>query len=244
MKTSYAVFAVVFAVSMLIGIQAVEVVDANPVGMFGQKPKYAIVTIDSPAYSTQLSFTIKTNYYWATGNNLTDSHCFVVLDSKSFEANDLAIVSNTTISDDYAYDPYVQFILKGIAELLNSSSLSSGTHMVEVNYGYYNSGWLNRRYTVEYISLGSATSQIILTKNITQKPTSPSPAVPNSLVPTPTPSQSMPTINTGATLPVELNPSIINIIIVILIVIMAVASISLVYFRRIKNKLASKQSFL
>jgi hypothetical protein len=167
MKKRYALFAVIFVISLLIGIQAVEVVDSNPVGMYGQKPKYATVTIDSPAYSTQLSFTIKTNYYWATGNNLTDSHCFVVLDSKSFEVNNLAIVSNTTISDNYAYDPYVQYILKGIAELPNFSSLSSGTRMVEVNYGYYNSAFVNRWPTVEYISLGSATSQIILTQNIT-----------------------------------------------------------------------------
>ncbi len=215
----------------------VEVVDANPVGMFGQKPKYAIVTIDSPAYSTQLSFTIKTNYYWATGSNLTDSHCFIVLDSKSFEVNALSIVSNTTISDDYAYDPYVQYILRGTAELLNLPSLSSGTYIVEVNYGYYNSAWFNRRYTEEYISLGTATSQIILTRDITQEPTSPSPAVPNSLDPTPTPSQSMPTIKAGPTLPVELNPPIVYIILAVVIVIVAFASISLVYFRRRKGKL-------
>ncbi len=225
-------------ISFLIMFQLIELTIANPVGMYGQKPKYAIVTIDSPAYSTQLSFTIKTNYYWATGSNLTDSHCFVVLDSKSFEVNNLDLVSNTTISDDYAYDPYIQYILKGTTELSNLPNLPSGTHIVEVNYGYYNSGFVNRRYIDEYISLGSATSQIILTQNITQKPTVPSPTlVPNSLDPTPTPSQSMPTINTGATLPVVLNPPLVYITLAIVIAIVAVASISLVYFKRRKDKL-------
>ncbi len=224
-------------ISYLIMFQLIELTMANPVGMYGQKPKYAIVTIDSPVYSTQLSFTIKTNYYWATGSNLTDSHCFVVLDSKFFEVNDLAIVSNTTISDDYAYDPYVQYILRGTAELLNLPSLSSGTHMVEVNYGYYNSAWFNRMYTVDYISLGSATSQIILTQNITQEPTFPSPTlVPNALDPTPTSSQSMPTINTGPTLPVQLNPPIVYITIAIVIVMVAIASISLVYLKKPKHQ--------
>jgi hypothetical protein len=239
MRKIMVVSTAILFISYLIMFQLIELTIANPVGMYGQKPKYAIITIDSPVYSIQLSFTIKTNYYWATGNNLTDSHCFVVLDSKSFEANDLAIVSNTTISDDYAYDPYVQYILRGTGELLNLPNLSSGTHTVEVNYGYYNSGFVNRRYIDEYISLGSATSQIILTQNITQEPTFPSPTlVPNSLDPTPTPSQSMPTINTDATMQVELNPSVVYITIAIVIVIVAVASISLVYFRRHKFKTA------
>jgi hypothetical protein len=47
----------------------------------------------------------------------------------------------------------------------------------------------------------------------------------------------MPTINTGPTLPVELNPPIAYIILAIVIVIVAVASISLVYFKRRKGKL-------
>jgi hypothetical protein len=50
----------------------------------------------------------------------------------------------------------------------------------------------------------------------------------------------MPTINTGPTLPVELNPSMINIILAIVIVIMTVASISLVYFKKRRQKLGGK----
>jgi hypothetical protein len=55
-------------------------------------------------------------------------------------------------------------------------------------------------------------------------------------VSSPTPSQSIPTINTGATLPVELNPSIIYITLAVVIAMVAVVSISLVYFRRRKGK--------
>ncbi len=54
--------------------------------------------------------------------------------------------------------------------------------------------------------------------------------------PTPTPTQSMPTINTGPSLPLELNPSLVYIILAIVIVIFAIALVSLVYFRR-KSKL-------
>jgi hypothetical protein len=49
--------------------------------------------------------------------------------------------------------------------------------------------------------------------------------------PTPTTSQGIPTINTGPTLPVEVNPSIFYIL-AIVIVIVAIASVLLVYFRR------------
>jgi hypothetical protein len=48
--------------------------------------------------------------------------------------------------------------------------------------------------------------------------------------------QSKPTINTGSTLPVELNPPTVFIILAVVIVIVAVASISLVYFKRRKAK--------
>jgi hypothetical protein len=232
MKRKYVLFPVIFVASLLIGIQTFAVVNANPVGMYGQKPKYAIVSIDSPIYSSQVSFTVKTNYYWATDNNLTDTHCFIIIDANTYEVHDLAIVNNITISNDFAYDPYIQYTLKGTTELSNLR-LANGTHNLEVDYGYYHAAFVNRMYNTEFVSLGSATSQIILTQNITQKPTFPSPAlVPNSLVPTPIPTQSMPTINTGPTLPIELNPPVIYIVLAIVIVILAVASVSLVYFKK------------
>jgi hypothetical protein len=62
----------------------------------------------------------------------------------------------------------------------------------------------------------------------------PSPTQTISPTPSPTPTQSMPTINTD--LPVELNPSTVYIILATVIVIVALVSISLVYFRRRKGK--------
>jgi hypothetical protein len=83
---------------------------------------------------------------------------------------------------------------------------------------------------------------IFFTKNCsandpTTNPTStPSPTQIISPTSSPTPIQSMPTINTGLTLPVELNPSIVYIILAIVFAIVAVVSLSLVYFKRRKSK--------
>jgi|WetSurMetagenome_2_1015567.scaffolds.fasta_scaffold116621_2 hypothetical protein len=55
--------------------------------------------------------------------------------------------------------------------------------------------------------------------------------IPNSATPTPTDSQSMPTINTGPTLLADLNQPIVYIL-AIVITLVAVASISLFYFKR------------
>jgi hypothetical protein len=57
----------------------------------------------------------------------------------------------------------------------------------------------------------------------------------DTVTPTST-SQSMPTINAGPTLLVELNPPIVIIILAIVIAIMVVVSVSLVYFKRRKGK--------
>jgi hypothetical protein len=71
MKRKYAVYSIIFAVSMLIGTQAIEVVDANPLsrglpnqGEFG-------VTIETPSNNTifkksniPLNFTISYNEQW------------------------------------------------------------------------------------------------------------------------------------------------------------------------------------
>ena len=67
------------------------------------------------------------------------------------------------------------------------------------------------------------------TTNPTSNPT-PTQTIPPT--PSPTPSQSMPTINTGPTLPLELNPPLVYVILAVVIVIVALASISLVYFKK------------
>jgi hypothetical protein len=239
MNRSYAVFTVVLAVSMLIGIQAVEVVNANPVGMYGQKPKYATVTIDSPIYSSQLSFSVKTNYYWGTGSNLTDTHCFVILNNNPYEINNLSMVGNVIIKDDYDYDPYVQYILKSTTELTNLTSLASGTYELKIDYGYYQSENVKGVYNTEFISLGSATSKIGITQDMTsQQPTpSSSPAlVSDSPAPASNQSQSLPTVNEGPIAPAGLNPILVFSILAVVIAMVA-ASISLVYFKRRKCRM-------
>ena len=83
----------------------------------------------------------------------------------------------------------------------------------------------------------SAPQSLNPAQNPTTSPSSnsnhtPSPTQTIHSTPSPTPSQSMPTINTGPTLPFELNPSIVYIILAVVIVIVAVASISLVYLKK------------
>jgi hypothetical protein len=76
MKTRYALFIVIFAVSILIGIQAVELADANPFGLAKQinapsDAKPPIVSIDSPQNETcysdtfNISFSVKAPQYFS-----------------------------------------------------------------------------------------------------------------------------------------------------------------------------------
>jgi hypothetical protein len=131
MKRSYAVFAIVFAVSMLIGIQAVEVIDANPVPYPStpsqEKPTISIKNLQN--YTTYgigsiaLDFSVDTpeswsrlyDYFFHIGyvKNVT-----VYLDGKLCGS----FPSNTT-----------EFSL-----ILNQTAL--GTHKIEitvVSYSYY-----------------------------------------------------------------------------------------------------------
>lgn len=220
---------------LVISIFSVEIVNANPVAMYGQKPKYATIAIDSPIYSSQLSFSIQTNDYWATGLNLSDTHCFVILNNCTYEVNNLFLVSNVTIKDDYAYEPYIQYTLKSTTELSNITSLPSGTYDLKVDYGYYNSEYVNRIYKTQFISLGTATSNIGITQDMTpnQPTASASPAlVSDSQEPTSTQSQSLPTVNEG-----PIGTAGLNTILAVVIALVAVASVSLVYFKRRRGKI-------
>jgi hypothetical protein len=69
MKRKYAVFAVVFAVSMLIGIQAVEVADANPYG-------FTFPTVTSPPDAAVVSIKVLSPKENATYTNDTINVCF------------------------------------------------------------------------------------------------------------------------------------------------------------------------
>jgi hypothetical protein len=72
MKRKYPVFAVIFVISLLIGIQAVEVVDANPIARDSLPNQEEFkVTIKTPYNNTsfkdsniQLNFTVSFTEYW------------------------------------------------------------------------------------------------------------------------------------------------------------------------------------
>jgi hypothetical protein len=122
-------------------------------------------------------------------------------------SNDVPIRGNTTIS---------------ITGLLN------GCHTLTV-YAKTPGRYSGSNWT--YFIVGSPTN------NPSTNPTDDSnPAPSPTQTISPTPSQSMPTINTGPTLPVELNPPTVYIILAIVIAIVAVASVALVYFKRRKSK--------
>ena len=92
MKRRCAVFAVVFAVSILIGIQAVEVVDANPLPWLFD-PQMT-VTIQSPANGTisslpvLVSFTSKADNQFSVSDNTSEEWVrsfFYVLDGQDMK---------------------------------------------------------------------------------------------------------------------------------------------------------------
>jgi hypothetical protein len=234
------VSAAILFISFLTMFQLIELTIANPVGMYGPKPAYAIVSIENPLYSSDLSFTIKTNYFWQTGSNYSDSQCLIILDLSTYEFKELSLVGQNTITNDFAYDPYTEYTLKGTTPIANFTSLASGTHDVEVKYGYYRQLAFPSRH-MEFVALGSATSQIILTQNIAQIPTSPPSltAAPSpSLSPThsaassPTTTSNM--LDSQVSPDYSLSPTVLAAI-ASLVVIVAVASVSLVYFKKRKR---------
>jgi hypothetical protein len=92
MKRRYAVFAVVFAVSILIGIQTVEVVKANPLPWLFDPQM--IVTIQSPANGTinslpvLVSFASKADNQFSVSDNTSEEWVrsfFYVLDGQDMK---------------------------------------------------------------------------------------------------------------------------------------------------------------
>ena len=306
MKGRYAAFAVVFVVSVLIGIQAVEVVNANPItsptiriispepyhGFVYQNTTISLVirlnllVVDaSGVYSPQITHvaysldgqknntisaipksgteydakdifgvtkahfvallvnatlsklsdgqhTVNVYSFDINGGVMSTSVKFVVL--TTYKIPEVEIVSpinqayNTSeipltcvIRGEYeqlcyAIDSHYNVTILGNTTL-DISGLANGCHVIRI---YASTAGRCGGQNWTFFNVGSPTN------NPTTNPTSPTPS--------PTPSQSMPTINTGPTLPVELNPSIVYIILTIVIALVAVASISLVYFKKHK----------
>ena len=277
MKRRITVFTVVLAVSLLIGIQAVEVVNANPI------PYPATPSQEKP------TITIKNLQNYTTYGIGSIALDFSVVPPESWSRLydyffHIGYVKNVTVYLDGKICGSFPWNTTEFSLTLNQTAL--GTHKIEVtviSYSYYLTpvaGMENipSKYLVydgqhpyEYWTTVSDTlcyttsaSSSDLPTHIPATPTSPPTATPSSIptnfptnnptsnptsnsqythpptqtippTPSPTPSQSMPTINTGPTLPVELNPSIAYIL-AIVIVIVAIASIALVYFRIRKGK--------
>jgi hypothetical protein len=236
MKRRYDVFAVVFAVSMLIGIQAVEVANANPIP-WAFNPQMTI-SIQSPQNGTKNSLPVLVNFtsrgdnQFSVSDDASETYVrsfFYTIDGQDMETMGIRFEGTNTTT---IYENGVKqgFYFNGQVYLTN---LADGTHNITVYYGY---GPVNKGGHVDgtskeriiYNPTWQATSQFYVDSKLASGLTiTPSPI--------PTDSQSMPSINKGPTLPAELNEPIVYII-AIVITLVAVASVSLVYFKRRKGK--------
>jgi hypothetical protein len=247
-KSSFIVATIILSLlfSLMTGVLLANFAVAGP--PIGLKPIYAKVSIESPQNGSednvQLSFTIKTNRFLQSYSNYSDSHCFIILDSKSTEFKELNIVGQTTISNDDGYNPYTEFTLIGNTSLSNLSNLEIGTHAVEVEYGFYYA-WPNESYQTDYIVLSSAYAQFTVNSEISSESasTSPTPTPSPALSPSPSPSPltQQPTIEpTQSANPTSsskdaffaLDPTLV---IGSIVVILAVATVTLVYLKK-RNK--------
>jgi hypothetical protein len=278
MKRRCILFTVILAVSMLIGIQAVEVINANPIPYpvtpSQEKPTISIKNLQN--YTTYgigsmaLDFSVVPPESWS---RLYDfffhigyvKNVTVYLDGKlcgSFPSNttEFSLILNQTALGTHKIEitvvsySYYLTPVDGMENIPSKYLVYDGQHPYEYwttvsDILYFttsaSSSDLPTHIPATPASLPTATPSSIPTdfptNNPTNNPTSNSQHTPSptqTIPPTqsPTPSQSMPTINTGSTLPVELNPPTVFIILAVVIVIVAVASISLVYFRRRKRK--------
>ena len=299
MKRKYAVFAVIFVFSLLIGIQAVEVANANPTWGKPATPIPPItdppqIIINSPTpteYNNPVPLNITiiqpdswlTNHTFVLPNSFVDNSDSVVVGQNTLRSVTCIIDGQSIILWKGTYVGFgVTYYLPRITQFSAIMNVSKGQHNLQVNVlaqsewvtegiipfaekTYLISANQSTTFRVEdgsdapnidsirssYViwqsssdsmpSPTSAPQSLNPPQNPTTSPTSnsnhtPLPTQTIYPTPSPTPSQNMPTINTGPTLPVELNPPIVYVILAVVIVIVAIASISLFYFRRRKGK--------
>jgi hypothetical protein len=217
MKRKYAVFAVIFVFSLLIGIQTVEVVDANPVP-WPSTPNFEkpTIVVETPQNNTVIAY------------NATDVWLnFTIAKPDSWTIPDLIPIPSVQVESAEAqwdgnhvslgwYPVGYSAVL--CSAKLNLSQTVPGRHSLNVTVllnSYYRGAAYNGSHVVaDYIMSSSGP--------VYQYPWAISEIV-YFTVEQPTPSQSNPTINTGPTLPVGLNPPIVYIILAVVIVILAVA---------------------
>jgi hypothetical protein len=221
MKAKYALVALVFAVSVLIGIQAVEVVEANPFGGFEDKgidpvpgTKPPTITMYTPTNNTTyLSSNITVSFY-ASKPQLANAWSSIIY--AGYTLDNSKEVKVYSIYDD---EP----VSVGVAELNKTfaiSSLPEGKHSLTIRtFGpvmpntKYDGQWHSPNRIGVFTMESNSTIQFTVNSQSAMEP-SQSP-------------QATQTTDTNYLL----NPIAIASI-ASLTVILAVASVSLVYFRR------------
>jgi hypothetical protein len=225
----YALFVVVFVVSIVIGIQTVEIADANPFGFAKQinapsDAKPPIVSINIPQNNTNysgtfnISFSVKVPQYY----------------SKSVIVDIYYTIDNETATIPHQYWTVMQG--PGISQYNTSiivPALPAGNHSLKIRAqgGSYdfNNFFLIDGYSQVYFTISENNGQTNHS-NQTNNPT----ATPTQTF-YPSPSEaSFPTVSPTVTY--FLANSMFLTSIVAVIVIVTVASISLVYFKRRKSK--------
>jgi hypothetical protein len=221
-------------------------------GIFGSQTHFVnLLVLATLSNLLEGQHTLKAYAFDAAGTVMTDSVTFSVLTSYSIP--EVTIISpldqvyrtreiplTCVVKGDYeqlcyAID-YRSNVTIGSNTTMSISELPNGCHTITVYAStpgrYGGSSWT-------YFIVGTINYSL---PNPTAYPTNPalSPTQTSTPIPSPTPSQSTPTTNTGSTFPVELNPSIVYFILAAVIVIVAVASISLVYFKKRSQKLGGK----
>jgi hypothetical protein len=205
MKKIIALFTVIFTISLLIGLQVVEVVDANP---FNLKPVYDTISIQLPQNDSINTNPISLNFSVKRSDYTTACVYHYRIDGNASQrVNQITIITQTEIKNDANYHPYTDYTLEGNTVL-----------------PYLAEGWHN----LTVYELGSATVSFYVNANSTS--TSPTPNI-----------STIPSLSTNPASSQSIISDLLSnqtnlLLIAIVIAIVAVALISLVYFRRRKGK--------
>jgi len=227
LKIRFAVFAVVFAVSILIGIQSVEDVNANPVPPLWMNAKLS-VTIENPANGSiqRRSFLVKFHADNGPQFSLTNSNIggyngdfFYVLDRQQWRDMRYSGVKilETKIDDNHNFTGQVYL-----------SNIAAGSHSITVYWG------VGANVGILTDAAWAGTSQFSVDSKLAPQPTSnPTAITTQTLYPSPS-EASLPTVIPTVTYLLA-NSSFLTAIVVVMVIV-AIASISLVYFKEKKGK--------
>jgi hypothetical protein len=208
MKRRYAVFTVIFALSMLIGIQVVEVVVANPMYM---KPYYEIFSIQSPQnnshYSNPVSLKITLVRNAVT---IARSYYYTIDLGTAQKISNLEIVKQQKITSNN-YDPYTEVTLEA-----------------NIVLSYLDEGWHN-------ITVGSATVRFYVKASSMPTNSTPDISPVPSLVPSVSPSNS-PTTNPNRDFQEKLVAIQQSYTLAVISIIIAIGLGVLFYFKKRKGK--------